>query len=712
MQQFLRGRSAIDAIEALMEPSTIAFVGASADPEKSSGQPIRNVSKVGYSGQIIAVNRRGEAVGDAPVYRSVAEIPGEIDVAFVTIPAAQCPQVVDEVAAKGAKVAVMAVGGFAELGTEAGRKLSHELLAASRRTGVRIVGPVCNGTYSTPNSLALGYNAIHGRRLKPGSVALVSHSGALVAPFVSMLEASGCGLSRYVSAGSELDLGLSDFIRYLAGDPETSVIALILDHVGDGRAFLDAVGEARRAGKQIVALKLGNSALGSEATLAHSSHLSGKRQVYDAVFAASGIRSAPTVECMALTCALISKGRVRGRGGVVASSTSGGGAIILADLLSDAAGIEVPRLADETVSTISGQLRFGAAQILNPFDLGLGGRDHYIANVAALAADPSAAVLVVFGTPMSTPAKRAQLADAVVGATRAQPDLPVIYLSPAPLFDDERLILESNGVPICSSTLDAVAVARAMMPVETPADEAKVSSHAGPIAVPEGTQSEYRSKRLLSEMGLNFPSEHLVSTLAEARAAAAEIGYPVVFKASGHGIWHKSELGLVEVALGNQEELSAAWERLQARLANLSGIELDGFLVGSFVAGGVEAIVGFTRDAEFGPVAILGPGGAMAELFGPAAVRHLILPVTREAVARAIDSGPLGSLVEGFRGGPPLDREAFEQFVVDAAGAVERFGDAIQELDLNPVKILPRGGGVWPLDALCVFESAAESHHS
>jgi acyl-CoA synthetase (NDP forming) len=250
--------SAREAIDLLLRPKSIAFVGASSDPGKQSGQPVRNVLAAGYDGRVYAVNRRGEPVGAVPTCRTIAEIPEPVDIGFVTVPAAQCASVIEALGARGARAAVIAVGGFAETGSETGARLTQQLEAVAREAGVRLVGPVCNGLYSTPARLALGYNAIHQRSLEPGSVAFISHSGALAGTFCTLLEAAGSGISAYISAGSEIDLGLADFIDYFAGDEQTRVIGLLLDHVGDGAKFLAAVRKARRAGKPVVALKLGN----------------------------------------------------------------------------------------------------------------------------------------------------------------------------------------------------------------------------------------------------------------------------------------------------------------------------------------------------------------------------------------------------------------------------------------------------------------------
>jgi len=698
-----------EAIRTLLSPRSIVFVGASTDFRKQSGQPARNVKAAGFRGQLSVVNRRGEAVADLPTYTSIPEVPGPVDIGFITVPAAQCPDTIRQLGAKGARAAVVAVGGFAETGSALGEKLSAELMNAAAESGVRVVGPVCNGIYNTTNRLALGYNAMHQRVLNVGRVGFVSHSGALAGPFITMLEQAGGGLSSFISAGSELDLGLSDFIRYFAQDKQTSVIALIVDHVGDGQKFIRAIRAARQAGKEIVALKLGNTTLGRAATLAHSSHLSGQKQVYESVFEAEGIRTVSSVECLAMASAILSAGRCRSRGGVVGTSSSGGGAIILADLLSEA-GMNVPALAPETVSEIGSHLRFDAARIMNPYDLGLGGRKHYIDNVIRLARDPSAAVLIVFGTPvpqLQSAEEHAQLAIGAVAAAEACPDLPVIYLSPAPLFPDERRILESGRIPVAGSTLDAVAVARALLPVAPSMPVTAVAPARFAAPLPVGPLSEFRSKMLLADLGIRFPDEHRVDTLEQGLTAAARLGYPVVLKVSGQGIWHKTEHRLLELNISDPVTFRNAWAQLEERIRQLDNVTVDGHLVSSCMREGVEAYLGFVRDPEFGPVAILGPGGIHAELFGPAGMCHLPLPLERDRVKRAVASGVLGKLLTGYRGMEAHDAEAFVDLICAAGSAIAALGNTLTEVDLNPVRILPATRGAWPLDALCVFEDTA-----
>ncbi len=698
-----------DAIQLLFAPSSIAFVGASADPTKQSGQPARNVVASGFKGELYAVNRRGEAIDAIPTYESVEALPDGIDTAFVTVPAEQCAGAVESLGRKGVSVAVLAVGGFAETGSELGQRNTYGVRAAAQQFGIRLVGPVCNGLYNSRLRLALGYNAIHRCVLKAGNVALVSHSGALAGPFVTLLEAAGAGISSFVSAGSEIDIGLSDFIAYFAADPHTKVIAVIVDHVGDGRKFISSIRDARRAGKEIVALKLGNTTLGRAATLAHSSHLAGEKHVYEAVFEREGIRGVPSVETLALVCAVLSRGRSRAAGGVVGMSSSGGGAIILADLLTQR-GIPVPPLSPTTLRDMGERLRFDAARIMNPFDLGLGGRRHYVANVQSMANDPGAAVVLVLGTPvpqMQRAEQHAQLAAGAVNAADQNPDLPVIFLSPAPLFNDERNLLEAGGIPVCRSTLDAVAVAQALLPVAPFEERRQELNTEGRTSgtSPTGALSEFRSKCLLRSHGMAFMDEVLVTTMQDAMNAAARVTYPVVLKASGTGIWHKSENGLVELRIRDESELRSAWTRLQQRLAKLPNVDVEGILLSSYIEDGLETIVGFTRDPEFGLMCVLGPGGVFAEAFGAAGMHHLLLPISHSDVERALDAGPLSRLLSGYRGAEACDRSALVRFVMDAGRIAAELGPDLHELDLNPVRVRSCGRGAFALDALCVFRS-------
>lgn len=696
-----------EAVEVLMNPKKVVFVGASSSPEKTSGLAVRNLINSDYNGELFVVNQNGGKILGHEAYLSVNDLPKDIDLAFVTIPAKHTPQSIFDLAEKNVRVAIVAVGGYAELGDDNGKKLQKALTEAGRKAGVRIVGPVCNGIYNTHNSLALGYNVAHSKKLRAGSIGLVSHSGALLGPLVSAIEECGVGLSKFFSCGSEVDMCMSDYMEYLVDDPATNVIALVVDRVGDGKRFRAVLQKAQAAGKPVVALKLGDSAIGRKATLAHSSHLAGAKEAYEAVLRTEGVMRVFTLESLATVCTILATGRRAKQNSITACSTSGGGAIMLADRMSEQQ-MQLTQLTPETIANIGQGLRFDAASIMNPFDLGLGGRDNYQANVEWLGRDPGTGVLICYGTPMQTAAKRIQMAVAFTHVAKVLPELPVIILFPGDLEPEEKEIYKNSQIPLVTSVFEAISVANALVTthrkyvMDADASITNDQAKARFEKMEQGECSEFESKRFLADYGVNLPPEAFVHSRQEAVDAATRIGYPVVLKACGRKIAHKSDLKLLEINLYNEDVLIKGYERIKNRLVNLPDVDAEGYLIAKMVTNGIEVIFGITRDDEFGHIAVLGPGGTLAELIGKNAMARAPLPLTREMIEEMIDMTVLSKLLAGYRGEAPGDRKALVNQVFRAAQAVTQLGDEVAALDINPILVRKEGEGAWPLDALLI----------
>jgi acyl-CoA synthetase (NDP forming) len=684
--------TAREAVAALLYPKSVALVGVSADEEKFSGQPLRNLQTAGFPGTVHPVNRRGGQIRGVPALTAVDQLPPDIDVALVMVPARDCVATVEALGAASVGVAVIAVSGFAELGTAEGAALQADLAAAGQASGVRLVGPNCNGVYNTAVPLPLGYNYTHSQKLPAGDIALVSHSGAMLGAFAPLLTRYGHGLSSFVSCGNEVDLALGDYLEYLLDDERTAAIALIVDAVEDGPAFRRAAREARRRGKPLVALKIGNSASGTRATLAHSSRLAGSLATYEAVFAADGVLTVPTLETLAIASCLAADGRQMSRPSVVATSTSGAGGILLADTLT-AAGLDLPALDEATVV----RMRPGAgfAQVINPFDIGAAGAQAIGDHLRALASDPGAGALVFYLTPVPTQSWRDALADGVAAIAAERPDLPILLVSPSPLGESEARSIRRVGVPVAGSLLDAVAVLRALRP-PTPTE---APTEAGASA-PPAALSEPQSKRLLTDLGLTFPAELTATSLEQARRAAAEIGYPVVLKGAGAGIAHKSEHGLVALDVPDEATLTGEYARLDRLGRDLDPAGFEGVVVSSLVPAGVEVMVGVVVDRGFGPMVLVGGGGVLSELMGDVALAPA--PLTAAEAARLLAATRVDRLLTGYRGAAAADRTALVDLLVRASEAAVRLGDDIEAVDLNPVRVLPEGQGVRILDALVV----------
>jgi len=697
-----RWLDAREAIDRLLHPGAVALVGASDDLEKFSGQPLRNLQRAGYRGAIHPVNRRAGVVSGLPAVPTVTDLPSTIDTAMVMVPATACAQVVRDLGTVGIRTAIVAVSGFAEMGTEEGRQLQQELAAAGRQAGVRLVGPNCNGVYETREPLPLGYNYTHSQILGAGSVALVAHSGAMLGGFVPLLESFGAGLSAFVSCGNEVDLTLTDYVEYFVEDPDTNVIALILDGVHEGRRLRRAVAAAHAVGKSVVALKLGNSANGSAAASAHSSRLAGSRVAYEAVFAADDVVAVPTLETLAIVSGLLAHGRRPESMNVVGLSTSGAGGVLLADVLGEH-GFVFPHLAPQTLRTLTESAGF--AQAMNPFDIGAAGAAFVEADLAALAADPGAAALVFYLTPTPTASWRMRLAEGIAAVAAEHPLMPVLVVSPAPLDADVATRYRSAGVPVVTSTLDAARSLQAL--VAGPDREAGPDS---PAASPDLPVSEARaagrslsepaSRAFLRDRGVPVGQDVLVGSAGEAIAAAETLGFPVVLKAAGAGLVHKTEDGLVRLGVPSPESVRQNFEELELRGRCLDPEGFEGVLVAPMVTGGAEVVVGVSTDPDFGPMLLFGAGGVTAELVADVAVTPV--PVNTEQARALIGRTRVSRLLSGYRGTAPLDVDALVDLLVAVADMAVMHAEEIVGVDLNPVRVLPAGHGVVALDALVV----------
>ncbi|MEX2421152.1 MAG: CoA-binding protein, partial [Actinomycetota bacterium] len=395
------------------------------------------------------MNRRGVEIDGVQAYRSIAEIDDRVDAAILLIPAEHCPQAIRELGALGTRAVVVAVSGFAELGTDEGRRLQDEIVDAAYAHGIRLVGPNCNGVYDTRRPLSLGYNYLHGLKVPPGGVALLSHSGAIGGTAYELIAPFGASLSHFVSCGNEADLQLLDYAEYLVEDPAVEVFALILDAVEDGPRFRRFARRARELGKPILAMKLGNSDLAREATLAHSSRLSGAKDVYDAVFYDDGVVLVPTLESLMITAGLASVGRSTERSGIVVTSPSGGGAISLTDAL-NRQEVELAPLDEATVEDM--RPSSGFATVMNPFDLGAGTSKNAHLNVPALAAADGVGAIAFVVTILQTEAGMLRYASAFAETQERFPDLATVVAAIAPLRPIEEKVYRGARIPVVRST--------------------------------------------------------------------------------------------------------------------------------------------------------------------------------------------------------------------------------------------------------------------
>ncbi|MFE0649284.1 acetate--CoA ligase family protein [Streptomyces sp. NPDC059534] len=687
-------------LDRFFRPESVAVVGASdAEGRPNTGitrQLMAWAERVGA--RIVPVHPTRTSVFGVACVPSVGALTEPVDLAVLLV--ADPLPVIEELAETKVKFAVAFASGFAETG-EAGAAAQERLAAAVRRSGLRLLGPNTN------------LNAFERFRedLDGPAVALITQSGHQGRP-VFTLQELGVRLSHWAPTGNEADLETADFLSYFAGRPEVGAIACYVEGLKDGRSFLLAADRAARHGVPVVAVKVGRTETGARTAASHTGKLTGADRVVDAAMRQFGVIRVDGLDQLQDTATLLARARRPVADGVVVYSISGGTGAHFADLAT-AAGLTLPMLAqgkqDELHQWIPEYLN-----VANPVDNG----GHPVGDwrgrkiIDAILADPSVGVLICPITgpfpPMSD-----KLAQDLVDAAEATDKLVcVVWGSPVGTEEAYRTtLLGSSRVATFRTFGNCIGAVKAYLDhhafttgYRSPFDEAPRTPSpsfrkAQALMRPGRRLSEHAAKQLLRAYGIRVPREQLVTSAAAAVRAAGLVGYPVVMKASGAQLAHKTELGLVKVGLTSASQVRDAYREL-TDIARFESIDLDGILVCQMVGRGVEMVVGVTRDDLFGPTVTVGLGGVLVEVLDDTAVR---VPPFGEPEARSMLDELRGrALLDGVRGAPPADVDALVEVVLRVQRmALELDGD-LAELDINPLMVLPRGQGAVALDALAV----------
>lgn len=674
-----------DALHTLFHPRSVAVVGASDDTTKFGYIVLTNLQNTGFQGEIYGVNRRLPAIEGIPCVPDLASLPGPVDTGFLAIPAEAAVQAVRDCAAAGMKTVIVGSAGYAESLDAGGLERQVELQRIARDAGIRIVGPNCNGIYNANLPLSIGFNTSHAKRQPQGGISIFSHSGALFDAMAGRLRALGGGLSLFASAGNEADMSVLDYIEYGIGHARTRVIVLLIDSLDDGPRFRRLALAARAAGKPVVALKIGGSAAGAAAAVAHSSRLAGDDAAYHALFAASGVATVKTLEGLMMAATLLDRyGWCPGMLG--AMSTSGAGASLLADR-AEALGVPLAPLTPETFAAIDGHKVF--SRIGNPLDLGIFGGMRRSGEVPTLLlGDPE--VSVGLGLIHSMNPWQGDPYRAAVGEARRKTGRPLLIVSPGGMPDSEKATYRANGIDVFEDTdilLEGIAALMTKAPDTAPtpgAEETPIAPlprHPGPLTEPE-------SLRLLAAYGVPTVPTVECTSAADAVAAAERLGFPVVLKGVAEGVAHKSDLGLVHVALRDASAVTQAY----------ASVGYAKVIVQAMVRGDLEAIAGVSRADGVGMVLIAGLGGIFAEALHDVAT--FPIPVSRAFIESRLAETSLGRVLASPRWKHPNAMADFIDLLLNLQSCAAALGDRLQAIDVNPVILGPLGA--MAVDALVV----------
>jgi len=693
----------MDAIERLIRPRSVAIIGASADPSKTAGRPVSYLLKHGFAGKIYPVNPKVADIGGLTCYPDIASLPDVPDVGIVLLGAERAHIAVRQLSERGAAAAIVLASGYTETGAD-GAARQRQLMEAAG--SMRLLGPNTIGLVNLTDNIVLSASgALAMDHFPLGAIGLVSQSGGILGALLSRAAARGVGLSKLVSTSNEADLELADFIEFLADDSATRVIALYIEAIRNPARFRQAVLRARRAGKPVVAFKIGRSEAGAKAAVSHTGALAGSDRMYDALFRQLGVIRARTFDDLLDIPAALAAGRkLSGRRVAILTSTGGAGTIVSDSL--GVAGFATPAPDTETSAQLR-SLQSGSHATLdrNPIDVTLAGLqpDLLRAAIRILLASPSydALTIIVGSSAVGSPTL---MADAIHDCLPMS-DKPVIaYVSPyAP---DVVSVLTRRGVPAYTSAESCAAALDGLLQAGLP-EQVWTSGSTEPAAdisdFPVGSLDEAQAKALFARFGVPTVVEKVVATSSEAEQAARGLGGRVVLKILSREIAHKSDVGGVAVNLTADtigDRLTVMADEVEAR----TGRRAERFLVQEMISGGVEIILGMHRD-PLGTAILLGMGGVSAELFKDTTMR--LLPPEgglglseARAMARDLVTWPL---LDGFRGRPKCDVEALAETIVAFSRMVAQLGDRLAEAEINPVFVLLAGQGVKAADGLVVL---------
>jgi acyl-CoA synthetase (NDP forming) len=677
------GEGRISLFEALFNPGSVALIGASADPAKDNSRAQRLLAREGFAGRVIPINPGRAEVMGLPAFPDIRAVPGQVDHAFIMVAAKDVPAAIEGCVAKGVAAATIFSAGFAEADAE-GRARQGALVATARAGGLRLLGPNCLGVVSVASRVPLTLNAaIEAEPLLPGRLALVSQSGSMMGAVFSRAAARGIGFSRMVSVGNECDIGVGELAEMLVEDEATGAVLLFLETFRDAPRLAAAARRAHVLHKPIIAYKLGRSEVGRTIALSHTGAMLGGDELAQAFFRAQGILRVETLEGLLETARLVMGHKPpRGRG-FSALTATGGGAAMVVDRLGLAGHTLVGPDAALRETLSEAGIRIPDAPLID-LPMGASGPKPFSTTLRAMdAADAADALLAVLGSSARNQPERA--------LSHVSPALPAgrpLAVFAAPQADAALALFEAEGIAAFRTPESCADAMNAYLSWREPA-----ALQGAPLPpIPHAARlNEHEACEFFSLLGITPPGARVL----RAPDDAAGMEGPLALKILSPDILHKTDAGLVRLNVATADIATTTAELLARAERSFPGARLDGVLAAPMHKGLAEVILGYRRDAEVGPVVVLGMGGVLAELTRRITAR--IAPVSLDEAMGMIADLPELRLLTGFRGLPKGDVAA----LAHAIQALSHLAASdVTEAEINPLIIKPEGQGVVALDGL------------
>jgi acetyl coenzyme A synthetase (ADP forming)-like protein len=700
-------------IKYLFEPRSVAIIGASRDSSKIGYKFVQNITLSGFSGKVYPVNPEGGEILGHKVYKTIEEIPEEVDIACIVIPAKLVFNSIKSCANKGVKFGIIISSGFAEIGNSAEEK---NLVAYARERGMRILGPNIFGIYSASASI----NATFGpSNVRPGHVGVITQSGAIGIGMMGKTVTQNIGLSAIVSVGNKSDIGESDLLEYLIAQEQTKIILMYIEGVSNGERLVNILKEATRI-KPIIVIKSGRSRRGALAAASHTSSLAGEDKVFDDIIRQCGVMRSESIHDALNWCHYLASTPIpTGENAVII--TNGGGIGVLSADACEKYNVNLYDDLEDLNNTFSSVLpSFGSSK--NPVDLSGQASASYYDNAlsAALKNDRIHSVIclacetAVFDPDGFSKVVRKQIPEYVqkkplvlslFGGARIEYHLNEFQKDDIPAFQDVYEAVSLMG-SIYSNYRTRKSDMDKIQDVEMDGD--KLNEIIRKVRADNRTfllSSE--SQAVMKIAGIPIPKSNLAHTLDEAVRYAEKIGYPVVMKIVSKDIIHKSDAGGVALDLVNRSEVIDAYEAILHNVrkykpeAKIEGIEVD-----EMVKPEIETIVAARRDHAFGPIVMFGLGGIYVEVMKDVTFRAF--PLSRNETLKMISQIHSYPLLLGVRGEKRKDIDTVANAILKVGTILKKCPD-ISDIEINPLVVYSQGDGVRAVDARILLSKPQEA---
>lgn len=680
-------------------PDSVAVIGAAREEKKVGRIIFDNIINSGYKGKLFPVNLKADKIHGIKCYHSVLDIPNDLDLAIIVIPAQFVSQVLEECSKKNMKWAIVISAGFKETGIE-GAKRERQLIEKAKDYGIRILGPNCLGIIDTECPI----NATFSPHMPPrGKIGFISQSGALGTSILDWAKTNKIGISKFVSLGNKADISENDLFDDWENEKDTEVITAYLEGVKYGREFIRISSKVSKK-KPIIVIKSGNTDAGARAVSSHTGTLAGSAKAYDAAFKQAGIiRANNTRDLFNYATAFSYQPLPKGKKVVIITNAGGPG--IMATDECDKSNIFLASLGKETIDSLKEFLP-EAANFYNPVDiLGDALADRYKKTLEVIVKDSNVDAVVVLLSPqaMTQPYRTASAIVEVM--ENSGKSIPVLtsFMGGSEVKKAVKFLAEKNipNFDIPEEAIDTLKVmmehtdwkSRKSFPVEDfNVDKGRVKKifyqcqNEGRLEL-----GEMEAREILEAYDIRMPKAELACDIDEAKEIAGRIGYPLVLKIVSPNILHKTDVGGVKIGIDNEKELEENYNQILFSASKyMPDANIRGILVQEFIKDKKETIIGMSEDPQFGPMIMFGLGGIYVEALKDVSFR--IAPLSRQVAREMVEEIKTIKLLKGTRGEDPSDIDSIIEIILRVSQLVTDFPE-ILEMDINPLFVKKQGEG-------------------